>query len=796
MPQPLWGVADLHAHPASHLAFGASPKGGDGIFWGSPGLALSDVTAASLASDLRGCDGHVHSGLTDPVQKKTREAILAQLSELTGCVHGKHGWPSFEDWPKATDLFHEQMHVAWLRRAYDGGLRFLVASVTESQVLTMLWQRSMGAPCPAPDKAKEIASARAQLRFVKELAAKNSAWMKVVLDADDARATIETNRLAVVLGLEMDSLTADDILDLVATEGVRQVVPIHLANNRFGGVAVYADLFNSANEYLTGQFFEVHEDGALEFRLARPQRLHYVSGDLAAGGNVALHGAMEPLDVGDDELQRLQYGSDPAAGHRNRRGLCEAEFLRLLKAGLMVDLAHMSQEAQDDALAVAARHDFPLMNSHSGFRQGRGDSERSMREQDGPRLAGLGGMLGLGSDLGDDGKLLRQEAGEPFERLTSARQGFVVSLAEPLPLPPGLPASRLRVTLETGDGALGGCCQNAFATVETRGGFVHERELNQQGAAWAARSSHEVELLLPPELTVADLASFGLRTRFFGGNPKNAWDVRRLQVDVLADGAPPRRLLERGGAPWRRFSGAEEAWSTPLGAPGAVSPAAAVTCVRVRVRTGASALREGTAARVEVALRNGHVCAAPLAEGTGCPAGGSCGAVVVVPDGTTRADLASAVVLADLHGGDAWDVAEVRFDAVSDPVTRWFELYKDTLQTMGGGGVAFGTDGNGFASQVPFSARAVPYPFQYPQDVAGGTAAQRVWLDKLEVGARKFDFARDGMATYGMLPDFLYALCQRAATAEDKAKLGKLFQSAEAAVALWKKAEEKGKLVP
>src|SRR5690242_5551862 len=38
VPPPLWGFADLHTHPATHVSFGADSNGQNGIMWGKPGM--------------------------------------------------------------------------------------------------------------------------------------------------------------------------------------------------------------------------------------------------------------------------------------------------------------------------------------------------------------------------------------------------------------------------------------------------------------------------------------------------------------------------------------------------------------------------------------------------------------------------------------------------------------------------------------------------------------------------------------------------------------------------------------
>ncbi len=365
-PEPLrpLGLADLHAHPATHMAFGAV-NGAGGIFWGRPGL---DAAAADLASDLPPCAVDKHSGYTtDLVEHNTRQAVIKELDSITGYPHASEGWPSFEGWPHARSLIHQQMHVTWIRRAWQGGLRLMVASVTDSEVLAMLWHRKVlaGAPSPNPDFAFQ--SAVQQLGFIQSLAAANS-WMQIVTTPAEARTAIANNRLAIVLAVEMDNLSLRQIEFLVDHMGVRLVTPIHLTDNSFGGAAVYSPAFNTANYYLHQRFFDVFNDDSVAFRFAPTQSrlVHDFSG------------AVQPVDV---QVPAYQCLTPPCGGHENARGLASPQVLRrLMVEGVLIDIAHMSRRATEDAVNTAFAVSYPLVNSHGGLRPSTGTalSEREM----------------------------------------------------------------------------------------------------------------------------------------------------------------------------------------------------------------------------------------------------------------------------------------------------------------------------------------------------------------------------------------------------------------------------------
>ena len=85
---PVWDAeilpgADLHAHPASHLSFGADENGDGGIFWGKPGLQLADGTD-NVRAELQPCAPDKHSGFDeDFIRDATRTLLISYLRRNT-----------------------------------------------------------------------------------------------------------------------------------------------------------------------------------------------------------------------------------------------------------------------------------------------------------------------------------------------------------------------------------------------------------------------------------------------------------------------------------------------------------------------------------------------------------------------------------------------------------------------------------------------------------------------------------------------------------------------------------------
>jgi microsomal dipeptidase-like Zn-dependent dipeptidase len=404
----LFGFADLHVHPATHLAWGA--RGGQGFLWGRPGMAHD---TDSIASDLPACPSirdpitrlaiHTHSLSTNPIAAAARFGLL----EARDSHHGPYGYPWFLNWPSAGSVSHQQMHVTMLRRAFEGGLRLIVASATDNQLLDIIWnpEFSLSQGRFALREDADYKAAAEQFDFIREFVRGNASWMAIVKTPAEARLAIHQNKLAVVLGLEMDELSAEEILKLKEEYGVALVIPVHLVNNSFGGSAVYEPFFNVANYIMNGDMFRIRADETLGFKLdgIPSAYLNYpLAGDIMLG----------------DLLGRLgtrlsEYAATGTAGHRNRVGLLDEHGIRrLMKAGLLIDTAHMSSAATSATLAAAETFGYPVVHSHGGIRcdvrtpcktnWGKTPSERAMSVAQYQGLANSGGILGLGTGYDDE----------------------------------------------------------------------------------------------------------------------------------------------------------------------------------------------------------------------------------------------------------------------------------------------------------------------------------------------------------------------------------------------------------
>jgi microsomal dipeptidase-like Zn-dependent dipeptidase len=377
---PLWGFADLHAHFMSHLAFG-----GNG-FWGKP-YDPEHAGEEGMQAALASCEP-VHGGLIN---------INAEFGHPAG-----GGWPDFEIWPRFTTLVHQQAYVDWIHRAYLGGLRLASCLAVNNE---LLGSRS-DAIAPYDDRSAisaQIAGMKKMVQFIDEsCGGPGKGWMQIVYSPADARRIISENRLAIVLGVEVDSLgnwrRLEDLdqaaqadleqarrliaaeLDWLCDLGVRQITPIHLTDNAFGGTAIYMRFLEVLNVIVTGRHYETEDgwDSGIRYRLE-------YDGGLVGGVQRAVAGSGPKLSPqpamnrrslmydmrGAGEMGKSTAPALQGRSHANVRGLSVYGVILLeeMRArGMIIDVDHMSQKSLDTTLGLMESVDYPVICSHTWFR--------------------------------------------------------------------------------------------------------------------------------------------------------------------------------------------------------------------------------------------------------------------------------------------------------------------------------------------------------------------------------------------------------------------------------------------
>jgi microsomal dipeptidase-like Zn-dependent dipeptidase len=350
---PLWGFADLHAHPVSQLAFGRHVMVGDNL--------------GPMQTALKSCESEHGGG-----GAAGKAGPLMSFFELSynGCVgHVTSGYPTFDGWPRYQSQVHQQMYIDWIKRAKEGGLRLLVALAVNNELLAKGFD--------GEGSYDDTSVTYTQIEAIKALASAGHDFMEVAYSAADARRIIgQENKLAIVIGVEVDAFggcgndaSCDEakvratIRDLYC-RGVRHYFPVHLADNALGGSSVYLDGdFNLLTWYVRGDYQHVMHDDSVAFTYAKAtQDFIPKLYDLLFTANE--QGAY-PYSPPWGEYAHVQ------GGHVNIRGLSPLggdAIDEMIKAGMIIDIDHMGERSRADTMTIAAARHAPLSMGHSWYR--------------------------------------------------------------------------------------------------------------------------------------------------------------------------------------------------------------------------------------------------------------------------------------------------------------------------------------------------------------------------------------------------------------------------------------------
>ena len=472
----LRGFVDLHSHPMSHLGFGGRLMHGAPDL-GTPmpagmiveGSGCSDTlrTPNSMLEALGSCVASHSVEIANSCHNLQRHAIVKAVEAGSHSAHGTGvlGFPTFDDWPRHSDVTHQLMWIDWVKRAYDGGLRVLVGLVVNSETLADALNGS-----PPYDDSSQIVQ---QLQEMRNLVGRYE-WMEVAETTDDLERIVGEDRLAVVLGIEVDAIggfnhtfrgdntrpTDREIraeIRRLHFLGVRYIFPVHLIDNVFGGTAAYQQLFNIANRNQWGRWWELRcADRDLEWQAALLDFQPWI---------------VTMLDLGflPTDIVPLPKGCDPADGHQNIRGLQRrgrVAVRQMMRLGMIIDIDHASRRTADQLLDLAEEEGYPLVSGHNGLIPSADAHENQRTHEQYQRIAALGGMVGVGfSETNAQGFLdsvraVREQlaadpqaAGANALALGTDINGLAEAPIGPCPVP-NLPTCRGRMPVTYGDGGL------------------------------------------------------------------------------------------------------------------------------------------------------------------------------------------------------------------------------------------------------------------------------------------------------------------------------------------------------
>lgn len=390
----LTGLVDLHTHPAADVGFGGN------LFYGS---AHGDPSRTFV--DCRSC--HAENPFRTFLVNELENTEFSSGSS----DHGR-GWPDFPEWPSWHDRLHQQLRVEMLQRAWQGGLRVIVAHAVNSHMLA--WVGATEGPYD--DKS----AGDLQIAAIKEMVARQplvagEPFMALAFSPDDVRAIVNRGQLAVILGVELDCIgnfyqpstsngqitkaafnpaPSDDAIRAEVSRlhdlGVRYVFPVHVTDNIFGGAALYEMMFDLANRFQFGSFY------APETAKSDPPCSIGFSIDQGTFWKFILNS--DDILKLVEPLMAVAPPVGPPPPHRNSRGLQHAGQTlldALMGLGMMIDVDHMSEKTVQDTLAHTRAARYPVFAGHCGVRLD-GGNERSHHIREAQEILDRGGMWGIG----------------------------------------------------------------------------------------------------------------------------------------------------------------------------------------------------------------------------------------------------------------------------------------------------------------------------------------------------------------------------------------------------------------
>lgn len=408
---PVRGIVDLHAHQFSNLGFGGV------VFWGAP------YDAGGINEALPWCDYTWKFSTTMATTGAPGPTLPFFGHEVHGTVavqwaanpigvvmgegfHDPAGTGSFAGWPTYKTVTHQQMYYTWVERAFLGGLRMMVQLAVTNEALCGMGKVRDGFTCDDMDAVDKQIQATKDLE--KAIDQKDdglingTGWYRIAYSPAEARAHIRAGKMAVVLGIEVDSLFGckpgvvcsesflreqlQDYYDL----GVRHVFPIHQYDNAFGGAAVFRGELNAANRVVAGHHFRVRDCSAEGYT-------YNVTSNIAIDFlSLMLQGAEFP-----DQSYYDQFPADCNAEGLTATG--QTLIHAMMDMGFIIDVDHMSRLMLDDTLAIAQARDYPLVSGHSTLRGSQGGHEFSLTDAQMAAIRDLGGMVSAINSKGDCG---------------------------------------------------------------------------------------------------------------------------------------------------------------------------------------------------------------------------------------------------------------------------------------------------------------------------------------------------------------------------------------------------------
>lgn len=344
--------------------------------------------------------------IQNPCGNLIRNFVIKQFDK-TNKTNNSHiekkatGYPNFVQWPKYNDILHQQMWIEWIRRAYDGGLRMIVALAVNNLALAVGLQ-------PNDNIYDDKTSIDLQIKEIKSFALRHSDWMEVAYSSTDMRHIIGDDKFAIIIGTEYDDIgnfmfnkikpTKEQIqneIQRLYDSGVRYMFPVHVTDNLLGGTSLYEPAFFVANRYQFGKWAEMEcatEESGVTHNFTASSLIDNVITNILNNVQLALVGGK----LGSQEIPACKFG------HINKRGLQklgEYAIKKMMNLHIIIDIDHMSRHTTDSVIELT--NNYPLMSGHTSYPTKKDNFEINKNVNYYKNIASRGGMAGIkiGHDL-------------------------------------------------------------------------------------------------------------------------------------------------------------------------------------------------------------------------------------------------------------------------------------------------------------------------------------------------------------------------------------------------------------
>lgn len=353
---PMWGFCDTHAHWMNHATFGTE------FMHGRP--------YGDLSSALEDCRS-IHAKGIYKILYKMYE------SENNHWNDSYDGYPKFDAWPNFASKFHQSMYIDWVRRAYFGGLRIMVCVTSHAELVA----KTLGKKKDMTDDEAVKLAIDTLKRMIDTLHCHGENWLDIAYSSEEAKRLILQNKLAVIIGMEIDqpggwidSSNCDEepvksYLDSLVNRGVRYIFPIHIANNAFGGYAVYGSEHFAINNFYSrrksdlDRYVIVEGNPEVSFRLGE----EYIRmPDVLAPSFTECYSPPGLSPCGESDYTYISRGM----GHINKLGLTSIgkfAITEMMRRKMIIDIDHMSFKSNDSTIVIAKNYKYPLIAGHTNF---------------------------------------------------------------------------------------------------------------------------------------------------------------------------------------------------------------------------------------------------------------------------------------------------------------------------------------------------------------------------------------------------------------------------------------------